>query len=169
MIRNLAQRVKLDSRGFTLTEVMIASIVGAIVIAAVVAMYITSLDAWDLSGARLAIQRNGDYAMEWMVRNIRAGSKVTIDSGQESMTVYRTTASGDSTIGHYELDGTQIKNMHGVVIANDVTSLRFSSGNGVKVRIEMTLYDDLDTPGTDADDKVIELESVAVCRNRSAN
>jgi Tfp pilus assembly protein PilE len=157
----------MDSRGITLTEVMIASIVAGIVIAAVVTMYITSLDAWDMSGARLAIQRNGDYAMEWIVKDIRAGSHVTIGAGQTSMTIYRTTATGDSTMGHYELDGTQIRNMHDVVIADDVTTLRFTSGNGVKVRIEMTLYDDLDTPATDADDKIIELESVAVCRNQS--
>jgi len=167
VISNISGRPRLDSKGFTLTEVMIASIVGGIVIAAVVMMYITSLDAWDLSGARLAIQRNGDYAMEWIVKDIRAGSRVTIGSDHHSMTVYRTTASGDSTIGYYELDGTQIKNLHDVVIANDVTSLTFTSGNGVKVRIEMALYDDLETPSIDTDDKMIELESIAVCRNQS--
>lgn len=167
MFRESVARIRSGSRGFTLVEVMVASVVAGIVIAAVVTMYITSLDAWDLSGARLAIQRNGDYAMEWIVKDIRAGSKVAIGGGQQSMTIYRTTATGDSTLGHYELDGTQIKNMHDVVIANDVAMLRFTSGNGVKVRIEMTLYDDLDTPSMDTDDKVIELESIAVCRNQS--
>ncbi len=167
MFRESAARIRSGSRGFTLVEVMVASVVAGIVIAAVVTMYITSLDAWDLSGARLAIQRNGDYAMEWIVKDIRAGSRVAIGAGQQSMTIYRTTATGDSTLGYYGLDGTQIKNMHDVVIADDVAMLRFTSGNGVKVRIEMTLYDDLDTPSVDTDDKVIELESIAVCRNQS--
>lgn len=167
MFRNAASRMRLNSKGLTLVEVMVASVVAGIVITAVISMYLTSLDAWDLSGARLAIQRDADFAMEWIVKDIRAGSRVVIGGGQHSMTIYRTTASGDSTLGYYELDGTDIKNMHDVVIADNVTALRFTSGNGVKVRIEMTLYDNLDTPGVTTDDKVIELESIAVCRNQS--
>lgn len=156
-----------DSRGVTISEVLIASIAGAVVIAAVVGMYITSLDAWDLSGAQLALQRNGDIAMEWIVKDIRAGSRVTVGPQQESLTVYRATASGDSLMAQYSLDGTQLKNMHDVVLTDNVTELRFTSGNGVKVWVEMILEDDLDTTNLDTDDKVIELTSVAVCRNES--
>ena len=156
-----------NSRGMTLTEVMISSVAAAVVIAAVVAMYITSLDAWDLSGAQLAIQRNGDLTMEWIVRDIRAGSHVEIGANQQSMTVYRTTISGDSTQAYYELDGSEIKNMHGVVLATNVTDLTFTSGNEIKVWVEMTLQDDLGTSSLETDDKVIELTSVAVCRNQS--
>lgn len=156
-----------DSRGFTLTEVMVASIAGAVVIAAVVGMYISSLDAWDLSGAQLAIQRDGDLAMGWIVKDIRSGSHVDIGPLQQSLTIYRATASGDSISGYFVLDGSELKNMHGVVLADNVTDLTFSSGNDVKVWIEMTLQDDLGTTNVDTDDKVIELRSVAVCRNQS--
>lgn len=162
-----ARKIMLDSRGMTITEVLISSIAGAVVIAAVVGMYITSLDAWDLSGAQLAIQRNGDVTMEWIVKDIRAGSHVTTGPQQESLTIYRATATGDSLMARYSLDGAEIKNMHNVVLTGNVTELRFTSGNGVKVWIEMTLEDDLGTTNVDTDDKVIELRSVAVCRNQS--
>jgi len=155
------------SRGFTLTEVMVASIAGAVVIAAVVGMYISALDAWDLSGAQLAIQRSGDLAMEWIVKDIRSGSHVDIGSQQQSLTIYRATATGDSMSGYFVLDGSELKNMHGVVLADNVTDLTFSSGNDVKIWIAMTLQDDLGTTNIDTDDKVIELRSVAVCRNQS--
>jgi hypothetical protein len=167
MMRRAMRKARFDSSGFTITEVLISSIAAAVVIAAVVTMYITSLDAWDLSGAQLAIQRNGDLTMEWIVKEIRAGSRVTVGSGQHSLTIYRATATGDSISGHFELDGSEIKNMYGVVLTDNVTDLTFTSGNGVKVWVEMTLEDDLGTTNVDTDDKIIELTSVAVCRNQS--
>ncbi|MFH1502642.1 MAG: hypothetical protein ABIG03_06315 [Candidatus Eisenbacteria bacterium] len=167
MSHSIRQPLKLNSKGISLTEVLIASIAAGIIVAAVITMYITSLDAWDLSGARLAVQRSADFSMEWIVRDIRAGSKVEIGAQQESMTIYRTTASGDSTMAFYELDGTELKNIHGTVLAGNVTELTFTSGNGVKVMVEMTLEDDLGTDYTDTDDKIIEMSSIAVCRNQS--
>lgn len=158
---------RLNSKGFSLIEVMVASIAAGVVIAAVITMYLTSLDAWDLSGARLAIQRDADLAMEWIVKDIRAGSRVDIGAQQESMTIYRTTASGDSVIAAYSLAGTELKNMHGVVLAENVTSLTFTSGNEVKVQIQMVLEDDLGTDSLETDDKTIEMNSIAVCRNQS--
>jgi Tfp pilus assembly protein PilW len=158
---------RLNSKGISLTEVLVAAFAAGIVITAVTAMYLTSLDAWDLSGARLAVQRDADYAMEWIVRDIRAGSKVVIGAQNESMTIYRTTASGDSTMAYYELNGTELRNMHGTILADNVTDLAFTSGNGVKVLVEMTLGDDLGTTYTDTDDKIIEMSSIAVCRNQS--
>jgi hypothetical protein len=156
-----------NERGMSLTEVMVTSIAAGIVITAVVTMYITSLDAWDLSGARLSIQRDADLAMEWIVRDIRMGSRVVIGGQGESMTIYRTTASGDSMMAYYELNGTELRNMHGTVLADNLRDLTFSSGNGVKVFIDMTLEDDLGTDYTDTDDKIIEMTSSAVCRNQS--
>jgi prepilin-type N-terminal cleavage/methylation domain-containing protein len=165
-IRSLAQRPG-DERGFTIAELMVASIIAGIILLAVISIYLTSMQAWDRSGARLALQRRGDLAVERIVANIRDGSRVEITNGGTAMTIYRATAGGDSVIAFYQLVDDELKNASGTVLAENVTELTFTSGNGVKVRIEMSMYDDPGTPALITDDESIQLETVAVCRNRS--
>ncbi len=153
--------------GFTITELLVASIIAGIILLAVISIYLTSMQAWDRSGARLAIQRRGDLAMENIVTDIRDGSRVEITGGGTAMTIYRATATGDSVLAAYQLVDDEITNASGTVLAENVTGLTFTSGNGVKVRIEMSLYDDPGTPALKTDDESIQLETVAVCRNRS--
>jgi prepilin-type N-terminal cleavage/methylation domain-containing protein len=155
------------SSGFTLVEVMVSAVLVGIVLTAIIALYVTSMQAWTGTGTRLALQRNADMALEKVLSDVRRGSRVEITSGQTQMTIYRATASGDSTVEVYSLNSGGLRNSHGVVLVNNVTSLQFTSGNGVKVAILMSLLDNAGTTGVTGDDVTLQIESAAVCRNES--
>lgn len=165
--RRLSRVIAGNAAGFTLMELIVATVVAAIVLLALITMYITSLQAWDRSGARLALQRNGALALDRVIFDIRHGSRVEIGSGSESLMIYRTTAGSDSLMATYTLVDDGLTNIHGTVLLDKVTSLQFTSPSGVSVEIEMSLEDDLGTPGLEGDDKAIYFRSAAVCRNRS--
>jgi len=166
-VRNPFLPRRRDEAGLTLMELMIAGVVAAIVLLAVITMYITSMQAWDRAGARLALQRNAALAMDKVLFDVRHGSHVEIGAGSTSMTIYRATVAGDSTLAVYQLVGDELRNQHGVALVDRVTSLVFTSGNGFKVEVEMSLEDDLGTSAQQADDATIYMESAAVCRNQS--
>ena len=126
-----------NAAGLTLMELMVAAIVAAIVLLAVVTMYITSMQAWDRSGARLALQRSAAMALDRVIFDVRHGSRVEIGSGPTSMTIFRTTSAGtDSTLAVYTLIGDQLTNQHGTVLVDKITSLEFTSTNGALTRGE---------------------------------
>ena len=151
--------------GMTMVEVLIAGFIGAIVILAAFTMYLTSMETWNLSGARLALQRNGDRAVKRIAFDIRHGDTVVVGADSTSIAVTRTIAGATVTLSTYVLTGDQVVNMHGTVLTGDVTDLRFFTSNGAKVWISMTLADDMGTTAVPFDDQRIEISSVAVCRN----
>ncbi len=148
-------------------EVMIAGIIGAIVLLAAFTMYLTSMETWDLSGARLALQRNGDRAVKQIAFDIRHGDNVIVGPDSTSIAVTRTIGGVTATLATYALSGDEVVNQHGTVLTGNVTSLRFSSGNGTKVWISMTLEDDMGTTALPFDDQRVEINSLAVCRNEA--
>ena len=153
--------------GLTMMEVIVATIVTSIVLLALISLYLTAMDAWDRSGARLAMQRSVDLALERMAADVRRGSKIEIGPGQVEMSVFRTTATGDSLVASYELVGDELQNNHGVVLADHVTSLQFTSSGSTKVTMQLTLEDDLGTASLDGDDVRLYVKSAIVCRNRA--
>lgn len=162
-----ASEVPRGERGITMMEVIVATIITGIVLLALVTLYLTSMDAWDRSGAQLALQRRADLALEKIAGDVRSGSKVEIDPGQTQMSIYRATATGDSLIATYVLVGDELQNNHGTVLAERLTSLQFSSTTGTKVTIQLTLEDDLGTTSMDGDDVRLYTKSAIVCRNRA--
>jgi len=153
--------------GFTMIELMITGIVAAIVLLALITMYITSMQAWERAGARLALQRNAAMALDSVMFDIRHGSRVEVGGGSTSLTIYRATASGDSVLAFYQLVGDQLRNQHDTVLVDKVTSLQFTSPDGIRANVELSLLDDLGTSALDGDDMTIYIESAAVCRNKS--
>ena len=156
--------------GMTVLEVLIAAFVGAVIILAAFTMYLTSVETWNVSGARLALQRNGDRAVKRIASDIRHGDTVVVGADSTSIAVTRTMAGATATLATYALIGDQVVHLRHTstdttVIASNVTDLRFSSGNGVKVWISMTLADDMGTTALPFDDQRVEFSSVAVCRN----
>lgn len=167
-----AMRRRLSSEdGITTMEVMIAGIIGAIILLAAFTMYLQSMETWDISGARLALQRNGDLAMRRIAFDIRHGDAVVVGADSTSIAVTRTEHGATSTLVSYGRVGEGVLRVtaagDSAIIVRKVTSLRFSSGNGVKVWISMTLADDLGTGAVAADDQRVEINSVAVCRNEA--
>ncbi|MBM3307353.1 MAG: hypothetical protein FJY74_03420 [Candidatus Eisenbacteria bacterium] len=153
--------------GLTLVELTIAGVASSVVALAVIAMYLSSMQAWGTAGSRLALQRGADHAVERILGDIRRGSRVVIGGGGSSMSVYRVTAAGDSLMVSYSLVNGELRNSAGVVLVDKVTALQFSSGNGVKVGIVLDLYDNRGTTGVTGDDMSIRVTSTAVCRNQS--
>jgi hypothetical protein len=150
-----------------MVELLIAGVAAAIVAMAVMAMYLSSMQAWGSAGSRLSLQRGADYAVERILGDIRKGSRVVIGSGATSMSIYRATVSGDSLMVSYSLVNGELRNSAGVVLVNKVSSLQFASGNGVKVGVELELYDNRGTTGVTGDDLSIHVASTSVCRNQS--
>jgi hypothetical protein len=153
--------------GLTLLELLVAGVAAAIVAVAVMSMYLSSMQAWSTAGSRLSLQRGADYAVERILGEIRKGSRVVVGSGGTSMAIYRATASGDSLMVSYSVVNGQLRSSAGVVLVDKVTALQFTSGNGVKVGIELELYDNRNTTGVTGDDMSIHVASTAVCRNQS--
>jgi hypothetical protein len=149
-------------------EVMIAGFIGAIILLAAFTMYLTSMETWDLSGARLALQRNGDRTVKQMAFDIRHGDGVVVGADSTSISILRTVGGSTTTLATYALTGDQVVNDHGTVLTSDVTDLTFSTSNGVKVSISMTLADDMGTSALEFDDQRVEINSVAVCRNEAS-
>jgi prepilin-type N-terminal cleavage/methylation domain-containing protein len=171
--RAIRQPLTGDASGMTLMEVIVATVVVAIVLLALVTMYITSLQSWQRSGARLALQRNAALALDRVVFDVRHGSRVEVGSSPPSMTVYRGPAGADTVTAVYQLapaDGElryQRPSQQQIVLLDKITSLQFTSPNGISVEIELSLEDDLGTTDLEGDDREIYFRSAAVCRNRS--
>jgi len=155
-----------SSSGMTLVEVMIVGVLAAIVTLAAVAIYITSLDTWDQSGSRLALQRGADLAVEQILDDVRSGSRVEVGGDTTSVSVFRTTVSGDSLIATYGLFNDELRNQHGVVLMDGIQKLGFLATDGVQLRVRLRLEDDMGTSGTPYDDEGLRMEATAVCRNR---
>ena len=146
-------------------ELMIAGFIGAIILLAAFSMYLTSMETWDLSGARLALQRNGDRVVKQITFDIRHGDTVVVGADSTSIAVTRSISGTTTTLATFALTGDQVINQHGTVLTSDVTDLTFSSSNGIKVWISMTLADDMGTTALPFDDQRVQISSVAVCRN----
>ena len=170
MTRQRAHRLARGGRlasnaGITLVELVIVGLIGSIVLIAAFSMYLTSMETWDASGARLALQRNGDRAVKRIASDIRHGDTVEAGADSISSIVVTRTIFGATVIqATYDLVGDEVVNQHGTVLAGNVTDLEFSR-NGAKVWISMTLVDDMGTTALPFDDQRIEINSLAVCRN----
>ena len=154
-----------SNAGITMLELMIAGLIGAIILLAAFSMYLTSMETWELSGARLALQRNGDRVVKQIAFDIRHGDTVVVGADSTSIAVTRSISDTTTTLATFALTGDQVINQHGTVLTSDVTDLTFSSSNGIKVWISMTLADDMGTTALPFDDQRVQINSVAVCRN----
>jgi Tfp pilus assembly protein PilV len=169
-IRSQELHRPLADRGITTMEVLIAGFIGAIILLAAFTIYLQSIESWDLAGARLALQRNGDRVVRQIAFEIRHGDAVAVGADSTSIAVTRTAGGATATLVSYSFDAANGRVLRdgSTVLAEDVTSLRFrSSSNGAKVWISMTLEDDLDTDAITLDDQRVEINSVAVCRNEA--
>ncbi|MCK4408895.1 MAG: hypothetical protein KAW67_02350, partial [Candidatus Eisenbacteria sp.] len=124
-----------SNAGITMLELMIAGFIGAIILIAAFSMYLTSMETWDISGARLALQRNRDRAVKRIAFDIRHGDTVVVGPDSTSIAVTRTILGTTVPLAAYALVGDQVVNMHGTILTSGVTDLQFFSSNGAKVWI----------------------------------
>jgi len=166
-LRNRFVRTLASSKGMTLIELMIVGILAGIVGLAAVAMYIASLDTWDQSGARLAVQRDAYLATERVLFDVRRGSRVEVSGDSTAVTIIWDAVGGDSTIAVYSLDGDELKDSQNLPFLDKIERLTFSETGSVRLRMQFRVQDDMGTPGIPEDDEGVSIDATAVCRNRA--
>ncbi len=150
----------------TISEVLIASLLAGFIVVAAMTMYVTSIETWQQTSARLDIQRDASLIVDMMLHDIRGARSVTISNANTRMDIYWRTATGaDSLANTYFLDNDELKNLANTVLLDRITALSFTSSDGKKVAIQMRLEDDLGTSARSEDDEGIRYEAIAVARN----
>ncbi len=150
----------------TVTELLIMLGVVLVVSLAAASMYVASFETWSQAGAKLALQRDADLAVCRIVDDVRSGSEVEVLGNGTILTITRqATSVGDSTVNAYAFLNGAIKDMHGNVVLDNVSTAIFESPDGERVRIGARLLDDNQSPQDYGDDSSMYIESLAVCRN----
>lgn len=62
--------------GFTLLEVLICLTITAVLLAAMIPLFATSLALWRISGSRSEVQQTARFAVDSMVRDLKYGSDI---------------------------------------------------------------------------------------------
>jgi prepilin-type N-terminal cleavage/methylation domain-containing protein len=86
-LRGIGRRLARDD-GFTLPELLIASVIGLVVIGAGVMMFTAAVQSQPKASARLAKVRTARTVSEQIVRELRQGSTATATSSQLSILTY---------------------------------------------------------------------------------
>ena len=75
-------------KGFTLIELTIAMLTGAIVILAAGMILFYGQKSWNITWKRVNLQRDTSYAMQRISRPIKAGSSAQIEGSGEGLRIY---------------------------------------------------------------------------------
>ena len=133
-------------RGFTIVEVLLATIILLLVVAGVSAVYLMALTTWHEGGAQVMLQRGASIAMEKMVRGIDGTDGIreskSVTCGSDS--IQYTSGIDDKTRRFYLSNG-QIwyddpDDTSDISIATDVSGLTFSASND-RVSITISMAD----------------------------
>ncbi len=150
--------------GFTLPEVLIASLLAVGALAAGFALYGGTVRSFDGTATLAELQREASMAVEVIARDVRSGSSVTVGGGGDSLNVYYYTGSFDSLAASFHLDGSHhLIDIAGRALAERVSSLDFSSADGRVVNIDV-LVEDTRRAGN-GDDIHVLMSSTVACRN----
>ena len=94
---------KRGQRGFTLTELMIASFMSVFVLLALGRLILMNQRSWEWGRDKAVLQQNTTEALEWMARQVRAAHSIavvdstefrTYDSSGTLLNTYRRVVSG---------------------------------------------------------------------------
>ncbi len=80
-------RKKKNQFGFTILELMVASMISLIVVIGLGQLILTSQKAWGWGADKVELQRNVAESIEWMARSIRSASSLVV-AGSEDFTTY---------------------------------------------------------------------------------
>ena len=130
-------KIKINRKGFSLIEMMVALGILSLIIIGLVTFFSGGTRAWVTGQYQLEAQRNARLAMDRMVKEIREGKNVISDSNTSKIKVdYLDSFSKDPVT--YKLNGTNLErevNSSSNPVINNVQSLTFtyfdSGGNSV--------------------------------------
>lgn len=143
------------SNGFTLIELMVATLLVGALFFALASVFMFVDDSWDRGSSLVNLQRDGSYALSEMATSVRQGTSAQIPL--PTQLIIKDEA--DSTIGRFYLetsDNTLRDNSATKVIPSAVDSLQFAL-SGKTVFITLVLVD--------SDDQKARFSTAASLRN----
>ncbi|MBI4529746.1 MAG: prepilin-type N-terminal cleavage/methylation domain-containing protein [Deltaproteobacteria bacterium] len=84
----------MDDRGFTLIEVLVASVIGAVVLLGISNFYLSTLRLGDQSSSQTFLQRQASFIIEEMARQTRPACDLALNSGCPATPSLRVTQPG---------------------------------------------------------------------------
>lgn len=147
-------KLKINRKGFSLIEMMVALGILSLIIIGLVTFFSGGTRAWVTGQYQLEAQRNARLAMDRMVREIREGTSIDEISSNTTIKINYLASFGKSPVT-YSLSDTTI-NRNGNPLINDVKTLNFTYTDASKVHILLEVDVDNDespdiTLNTDVD------------------
>ncbi len=132
---------RMGRKGFTLIEIMITTIIAAIVIIGLGYIVLTTQRYWVKGGREADLQRDVTLSMDWMKRVLRDGEKVDISDGGASIEVENVREGWKKK---FYRDGNNLIMETGgktEVVVDDLTNLDFSWGvRDIGINLTLSKY-----------------------------
>ena len=130
-------KIKINRKGFSLIEMMVALGILSLIIIGLVTFFSGGTRAWVTGQYQLEAQRNARFAIDRMVKEIREGNNFAIGAGNDSVTISYLSSFGKDPVT-YKLSGTIIErevNSVSSPLINNVKTLLFTSTDSSKVHV----------------------------------
>ena len=130
-------KIKINRKGFSLIEMMVALGILSLIIIGLVTFFSGGTRAWVTGQYQLEAQRNARLAIDRMVKEIREGNNFAIGAGNDSVTISYLSSFGKDPVT-YKLSGTIIErevNSVSSPLINNVKTLLFASTDSSKVHV----------------------------------
>ncbi len=133
-----------SQKGYTLIELLVAIIAGAIVILAAGVVIVSGHTSWNKAWKAVNLQRNASYAMLVMSQSIKEANSVTVDANNKAMTI--TDAAGNTTRFSWNIGQDTLRSWVGTgspsTVIDDVQYLQFNKDDvNDTVTIDLRMLD----------------------------
>jgi len=154
-----------DSRGFTLSEVLMAAFIFSLLSVACYTIMASSSSSWQVNRARIELQQELRKSQNWMINELRqSGSSVITNvpaDGAPYTTITFRTSSGvsggsvtwSSNTIQFIRSGTQLQRISGgvtKVLAQNISLLQFRRQGATPNLVEVSLQVQKNVPGSSA-------------------
>ena len=135
------KRKRHNQKGFTLLELTITTLTGAIVIVAAGMILFFGQRTWNSTWDRTNLQRDASYAMLRMTKDIKAGASAQIEDGGKGLKVFN----GSDWVRYVTASGALKRETSGsgtqTVLDGNLQSLQFNlTGNTVTMDLKLKEY-----------------------------
>lgn len=137
-------KLKINRKGFSLIEMMVALGILSLIIIGLVTFFSGGTRAWVTGQYQLEAQRNARLAMDRMVREIREGTSIDEISSNVTIKINYLASFGKNPVTYSLPDSTSTINRNGTPLINDVKTLNFTYPDASKVHILLEVDVDKD-------------------------
>lgn len=135
-------KIKINSKGFSLIEMMVALGILSLIIIGLVTFFSGGTRAWVTGQYQLEAQRNARLAMDRMVREIREGTSIDEISSNATIKINYLASFGKNPVTYSLFDNTISRD--GIPLINNVKTLYFTYTDASKVHILLEVDVDKD-------------------------